>query len=66
MRKTIYKILGKRGRITIPWEIRKELGFSHNDVVSFEVDGCSVIVNEKSCAPTAMAVIPIQKTTPLY
>ena len=50
MIKTIYKILGKRGRITIPWEIRKELGFSHNDVVSFEVDGCSVIVKrEKLC-----------------
>ena len=25
MTKTIYKILGKRGRITIPWEIRKVL-----------------------------------------
>ena len=63
MRKTIYKILGKRGRITIPWEIRKELGFSHNDVVSFEVDGCSVIVKrEKLC--TDCNGDSIQKTTP--
>ena len=39
MTKTIYKILGKRGRITIPWEIRRELGFAYNDVVSFQMDG---------------------------
>lgn len=32
----IYKILGKRGRITIPFEIRQHMGFKHNDVVSFE------------------------------
>jgi len=47
MTKTIYKILGKRGRITIPWEIRKELGFMYNDVVSFETDGRSVLVKRK-------------------
>ena len=50
MKKTVYKILGKRGRITIPWEIRHELGFSCNDVVSFEVDGNTVAVKrEKLC-----------------
>lgn len=50
MTKTIYKILGKRGRITIPWEIRKELGFVYNDVVSFEADGNIVHVKrEKIC-----------------
>lgn len=44
------KILGKRGRITIPWEIRRELGFMYNDVVSFETDGRSVLVKrEKIC-----------------
>jgi len=31
-----YKILGKRGRITIPFEIRQEMGFAYNDVISFE------------------------------
>ena len=29
MNKT-YKILGKRGRITIPFEIRQKLGFAYN------------------------------------
>ena len=29
------RILGKRGRITIPYEIRKKLGFQPNDVLSF-------------------------------
>ena len=48
--KKIYKILGKRGRITIPCEIRKEMGFAYNDVVSFEMDGDTVVVKlEKIC-----------------
>lgn len=48
----IYKILGKRGRITIPFEIRKRVGFSYNDVLSFTEsdDKRSVIVKrEKIC-----------------
>lgn len=50
MTKTIYKILGKRGRITIPYEIRRELGFAYNDVVSFEMDDRTVLVKrEKIC-----------------
>ncbi len=47
----IYKILGKKGRITIPYEIRSKLGFTYNDVVSFEDkgNGCVVIKKEKIC-----------------
>ena len=46
----IYKVLGKRGRITIPLEIRQEMGFAYNDVVSFENNGDSVLVRrEKVC-----------------
>ena len=46
----IYKILGKRGRITLPLEIRQELGFAYNDVVSFERSGDAVTVRrEKIC-----------------
>ena len=30
----MYRILGKRGRITIPFEIRQRVGFSQNDVLS--------------------------------
>ena len=48
----IYRILGKRGRITIPYEIRVKVGFQANDVLSFaeSEDGRSVVVKrEKIC-----------------
>ncbi len=47
----IYKILGKRGRITIPFELRIKHNFAFNDVVSFEEqkDGSIVIRKEKLC-----------------
>ncbi len=48
----MYRILGKRGRITIPYEIRQRVGFKHNDVLSFEEseDGRTVVVKrEKIC-----------------
>ncbi len=46
------RFLGKRGRITIPFEIRQRVGFSYNDVLSFSesADGNSVTVTrEKIC-----------------
>lgn len=47
----IYRVLGKKGRITIPFEIRKYIGFKYNDVMSFtELDNSSVVVRkEKIC-----------------
>lgn len=48
----MYRILGKRGRITIPYEIRQRVGFAYNDVLSFSEtsDGHTVIVKrEKIC-----------------
>ncbi len=50
MRK-LYRILGKKGRITIPYEIRSRVGFSYNDVLSFtEQDDRTVVVRrEKIC-----------------
>jgi len=47
----LYRILGKRGRVTIPYEIRKRVGFGDNDVLSFtEADDRTVIVRrEKVC-----------------
>lgn len=48
----MFKILGKRGRITIPFEIRQRVGFSYNDILSFTeaADGQSVIVKrERIC-----------------
>ena len=51
MKKT-YRILGSKGRITIPYKIRKQVGFQVDDVLSFAIgkDGRSVIVcREKIC-----------------
>lgn len=48
----LYRILGKRGRITIPFEIRRRVGFAYNDVLSFteNADGRTVVVKrEKIC-----------------
>lgn len=48
----LLRILGKRGRITIPYEIRRRVGFQYNDVLSFTeaTDGRTVIVRrEKIC-----------------
>lgn len=45
----LYRILGKRGRITIPYEIRQRVGFSYNDVLSFTEapDGRTVVVKRE-------------------
>lgn len=48
----LFRVLGKRGRITIPDEIRKRVGFRYNDILSFceSSDGRSVIIKrEKIC-----------------
>lgn len=48
----IYRILGKRGRITIPYAIRQRVGFSRDDILSFSEseDGKAVVVRrEKIC-----------------
>ena len=45
------KILGKRGRVTIPFEIRQALGFTDNDILSFtaQTDGTLLVRREKLC-----------------
>ena len=47
----LYRVLGKRGRITIPFEMRRRVGFQYNDVLSFtEQDDRTVVVKrEKIC-----------------
>ena len=48
----LYRILGKRGRVTIPFEIRRCVGFTYNDILSFTeaADGRTVIVRrERLC-----------------
>lgn len=50
MNKGILKILGKRGRVTIPFEIRKRVGFAYNDILSFteSEDGKAVTVKRET------------------
>ncbi len=49
--KKMYRVLGKRGRITIPEEIRQSTGFHYDDIVSFtQQDEDTVIIRrEKIC-----------------
>lgn len=48
---TLYRVLGKRGRITIPYEIRQQIGFRYNDVLSFtqQDDDSLILRREKIC-----------------
>ena len=48
----MFRILGKRGRITIPYEIRQRVGFTYNDVLSFTeapVGKTVTVKREKVC-----------------
>ena len=44
----IYRILGKRGRTTIPYVIRVKLGLRHNDLLSFEEQDNTVVIRRES------------------
>lgn len=49
----LYRVLGKRGRVTIPYELRVQVGFAYNDILSFEVseDGAAITVRrERICS----------------
>lgn len=49
---TLRRILGKRGRTTIPYEFRQILDLRHNDVLTFAMNDnktCVVITKEKIC-----------------
>ena len=46
----IYRVLGKEGRVTIPEEIRGDIGFKYNDILSFQKSGNTIIIRrEKVC-----------------
>ena len=51
MQNTIYRVMGKRGRITIPYEFRQQVGFGYNDILSFtqQDDNTVVVKREKIC-----------------
>ena len=51
MSNTIYRVMGKRGRITIPYEFRQQVGFGYNDILSFtkQDDNTVIVRREKLC-----------------
>lgn len=51
MQNTIYRVMGKRGRITIPYEFRQQVGFGYNDILSFtkQDDNTVIVKREKIC-----------------
>lgn len=61
----ILRILGKKGRITIPYEIRQRVGFRYNDVLSFSEtpDGRTIKKSVKSCAYAIRMETPSRKRT---
>ena len=42
-----FKVLGKRGRVNLPIEVREKLGWSGNDILSFEVQGNNTLLVKK-------------------
>ena len=50
MSNTIYRVMGKRGRITIPYEFRQQVGFGYNDILSFtkQDDNTVIVKREKT------------------
>lgn len=60
---TMFRILGKRGRVTIPYEIRRRIGFSYNDVLSFTAsdDGRAVIVRREKVCDNCQGACPTDK-----
>ena len=49
---TIRRVLGKKGRTTIPYEFRQILDLRHNDILTFAMNDdrtCVVITKEKFC-----------------
>ena len=51
MQNTIYRVMGKRGRSTIPYEFRQQVGFGYNDILSFtkQDDNTVIVKREKIC-----------------
>ena len=56
----LFRVLGKRGRVTIPYEQRVQVGFAYNDILSFEVseDGDAITVRRERICSDKMRDIP--------
>lgn len=57
MNKDILRIMGKRGRITIPRSLREKLGIEANDVLSFSEgsDGQTLIIHKEKLSKSRKA-----------
>ena len=62
MNRKIVRVLGKRGRITIPYEIRVRNKIGYNDILSFEEKDKNTIIvrKEKLCGGCTPESIPIE------
>ena len=65
MSNTIYRVMGKRGRITIPYEFRQQVGFGYNDILSFtKQDDNTVIVKREKICDTAESLRTPKNSSP--
>lgn len=40
----LYRVLGREGKITIPYAMRQHIGFGESDIVSFELVSCDAVL----------------------
>lgn len=65
--KKIYRVLGKRGRVTVPFEIRQTCGFAYNDILSFtEQDDSTVVIRREKLCDRCCCVDPDDDKVSLY
>ena len=53
---TVRKILGKRGRTTIPYEFRQILDMRPQDVITFSIN------DDKNCGPMVEPIMNLDKS----
>ena len=60
------KVLGKEGRITIPFEIRIKMRIAYNDILSFEQkDEDTIIIRREKLCTNCCAQAPTTRETTL-
>ena len=65
--KKIYRVLGKRGRVTVPFEIRQKCSFAYNDILSFtEQDDNTVVIRREKLCDNCRCVDPADDKVSLY
>ena len=67
MNRKIVRVLGKRGRITIPYEIRVRNKIGYNDILSFEEKDKNTIIvrKEKLCSGVLPSALTKKTQFPL-